>query len=187
MAQILAVEDEQGHPDRMLSDVELQARESWLSAVLGSILDGVATIDRHGLVTLLNPAGTRMTGVSEPDALGKVFSDVVRMRVDDDARRLAEEVYQVLSGRRDAGVPLRCMLLSPDETEIPVEVSVTPICGSTGPVTGAVVVMHDVAWRTHAEEALMSRELNYRSLFENSSTGIIQSTPEGPPATCLRR
>jgi PAS domain S-box-containing protein len=179
MAQILAVEDEQGHPDRMLSDVELQARESWLSAVLGSILDGVATIDRHGLVTLLNPAGTRMTGVSEPGALGKVFSDVVRMRVDDDARRLAEEVYQVLSGRRDAGVPLRCMLLSPDETEIPVEVSVTPICGSTGPVTGAVVVMHDVAWRTHTEEALMSRELNYRSLFENSSTGIIQSTPEG--------
>ena len=99
MPQIPAVEDEQGHPDHIVSDVELRARDSRLSAVMESICDGVATIDPHGRVTLLNPAGTRMTGVSEPDAVGKAFTDVVRMRIDEDARRLAEEVRQVLSGR----------------------------------------------------------------------------------------
>jgi two-component system sensor histidine kinase/response regulator len=179
MPQIPAVEDEQGHPDHTVSDVELRARDSRLSAVMGSIRDGVATIDPHGRVTLLNLAGSCMTGVSEPDAVGKAFTDVVRMRIDEDARRLAEEVRQVLSGRRDAGVPLRGMLLSWDETGIAVDVSVAPIWGSGGSVTGAVVVMHDITWQSRSEEALTSRELDYRNLFENSSTGIIQSTPEG--------
>jgi PAS domain-containing protein len=73
MAQFLAIEDEQGHPDRALSDVELRPRESWPAAVLGSIVDGVMTIGPGGLVTLLNPAGSRMTGVSETDDIGAVL------------------------------------------------------------------------------------------------------------------
>ena len=39
--------------------------------------------------------------------------------------------------------------------------------------------MHDITWQSRSEEALTSKEQDYLYLFENSSTGIIQSTPEG--------
>jgi PAS domain S-box-containing protein len=145
MTKILAVEDGQGHSDRALKDGALRVRESLLSAVLGSVRDGVATIGPDRLVMLLNPAALRMTGFSETGAIGKVFSDVLRVRDLEHAKLLAKQVHEMLSGRRDVGVSLRCMLLAQNECEIPVELSVTPLCVIPGPVTGVVVVMHDVA------------------------------------------
>ena len=165
--------------EKIAIDRELRGRESWLSAVLSSIVDGVVTIGPGGTVTLLNPAGSRMTGISAPEALGRSFSGVVRVRDREDARRLGEQVVEMLSGRSAGGVPLCCTLLGPDDREIPVECAVTPICGRNGPVTGAVVVIRDVSERLQSEQALVSSEQKYRSLFENAIEGVFQSAPDG--------
>jgi two-component system, sensor histidine kinase and response regulator len=164
---------------RIEIDRTLRGRESWLAAVLGSIVDGVVTIGPDGHVSLLNRSATRMTGIGESDAVGRSFSDVIRVRDGDDARRLASQIQEMLAGGTMGCVPLACTLLGAYDEEIPAECAVTSMCDKAGRVTGAVVVIRDMSERVNAEQALVSTEQKYRLLFENSIEGVFRSAPDG--------
>ncbi len=54
-----------------------------------------------------------------------------------------------------------------------------PEISSSGEVLGYLGTLTDISDRKQAEEALKQAEAKYRSIFENASEGIFQSTPDG--------
>jgi two-component system sensor histidine kinase/response regulator len=169
---------------RIAIDAQLRRRESWLSAVLGSIVDGVVTIGSDGCVTLLNPAGSAMTGISKDEAVGRPFEDVVRIDGEKDGLKLRTLIGDMLSRGSGSGAPFACTLLGERDAVIPVECSVTPLHGTPGPSAGAVVVIRNVSERLRAEAALTSSEERYRRLFENAVEGVFRSSTDGALVSC---
>jgi diguanylate cyclase (GGDEF)-like protein/PAS domain S-box-containing protein len=54
-----------------------------------------------------------------------------------------------------------------------------PIRDNEGNIIGTFGISTDITERKRAEEALQTAEANYRSIFENATVGIYQSTPQG--------
>ncbi len=56
---------------------------------------------------------------------------------------------------------------------------IVPLPDSDGNINQILVVVQNVTERKQAEQALKSAEQHYRSIFDNATVGIFQSTPEG--------
>jgi PAS domain S-box-containing protein len=131
---------------------ELDRQRNWLNAVLDSIKDAVVATAPDGTVRFMNAAAERMTGVAEPDALGRKVEEVVRLETS-----APDATCVAVSGRRT-----------------PVEVSASPI-RSNGSVLGGVLALHDLT-STHAVRDALSR---LASVVGSSDDAIIGLDPEG--------
>ncbi len=56
----------------------LSAERGRLAAILANMADGVLITDAEGLVQLINPAGARLLNITEGQALGRSYAQVVR-------------------------------------------------------------------------------------------------------------
>lgn len=59
-----------------------RTHEQWLAGVIANLGAGIITIDRSGLVSMMNPQAEQYTGVQLQDALGRPFAELIRF-VDD--------------------------------------------------------------------------------------------------------
>ncbi|MCK5767918.1 MAG: PAS domain-containing protein, partial [Candidatus Atribacteria bacterium] len=58
--------------DKWLQEIVIQKEiQSTLKAIIRSTDDAISVVDENGLQTIINPAYTRLTGLSEKDVLGK--------------------------------------------------------------------------------------------------------------------
>jgi len=70
-------------------------------------------------------------------------------------------------------------LIACDGRIINVMLTATPEVNARGQVIGTHAIYVDITERKLAEEALQIAEANFRSIFENATVGIYQSTPDG--------
>jgi PAS domain S-box-containing protein len=130
----------------------LRENEQWLAATLGSIGDGVIASDESGRVRFMNPLAETLTGWSRAEALGRELRDVFQT-VDERSRQPQEN--PALAALR-LGVPSELtsgtILVGKDGTERPIDDSAAPIRGSSGKLSGAVLVFRDVTERRKLEE-----------------------------------
>ncbi len=70
-------------------------------------------------------------------------------------------------------------LLARDGRVIQTMLTATPEVNARGVVIGTHAIYVDITERKLAEEALKIAEENFRSIFENATVGIYQSTPDG--------
>jgi PAS domain S-box-containing protein len=147
---------------------ELLHSEAHLAATLHSIGDGVIACDPQGRVARLNRAAETLTGWSSAEAAGqpveKVFCIIdVRTREaaqNPVARALAEGVSVELANHT--------ALIARDGTEHQIADSCAPIRGSSGSVTGAVLVFRNVSEAYRRREALRESEEKFRFLVNYS-------------------
>ena len=117
---------------------ETMQERSKFAGVLGHILSGVIVIDRAGRVALVNAAAERLFGLSEAEMVGRWHWELghhygLASLVDE---AIAFGVVQ----KREV------QLLKPQELTL--EANITPILQSSGAITGAVMLLHDVSeWR----------------------------------------
>jgi diguanylate cyclase (GGDEF)-like protein/PAS domain S-box-containing protein len=111
---------------------------------LNSISDAVIGTDLAGNVDYLNIAAEEMTGWSREEAQGQPIESVMRLVNEQTREPVANPIAQVL--REDAGKQLAAgtILLRRDGSESAIEDSATPIHDSSGSITGAVMVFHDM-------------------------------------------
>ncbi|MFD2131818.1 sigma-54 interaction domain-containing protein [Pseudogracilibacillus auburnensis] len=69
----------------------IETNSEWLKSVLLSIHDGVLVIDKEGIVKLINPEYTRITGVTAEQIIGKPLKEV----------RANAQLIEVLKDRRE--------------------------------------------------------------------------------------
>ncbi|OHU93599.1 hypothetical protein BIW53_19880 [Pseudoalteromonas byunsanensis] len=67
-ADSVQLESELNQKDQL--SVQLQSQYSRLSAIINTVIDGVITIDKHGIVETFNPAAERIFGYRANDVIG---------------------------------------------------------------------------------------------------------------------
>ena len=112
---------------------------------LNSIGDAVICTDISGNITFLNLVAERMTSWSRQEAEARPTAEVFRM-IDAANRETApNSMEKAVEQDRTVVLPLNCLLIQRNGSEVPVEGCISPIHDREGKATGAVIVFRDVS------------------------------------------
>jgi PAS domain S-box-containing protein len=160
-----------------LREKDLGEQSEWLRVTLTSIGDAVIATDASGLITFVNPVTESLTGWAGKDAVGRPVTEVFRIINEKTNEPGGSIVERVLRDGSAVTLANNTALICRDGSVIPIEDSAAPIKDSTGKVTGAVLVFHEVTQKRKAEKALRESEEKYRSLFENLNSAALLIEP----------
>lgn len=137
--------------------------------------EAIFTTDIQGVFTYVNPGFTALYGYQTEEVVGKVTPRILKSGLVD------PEFYVHAWKTLTEGRTVQGEIINKKKNGKLVDVngSASPIFDDAGRITGYLGIQHDVSPRKQAEEALRIAEENYRSIFENATVGIYQSTPQG--------
>jgi len=136
-------------------------------------MDGIALANLDGIIQFINLAWARMHGWEVGELIGQPLS------VFHTAEQLREEVVpfnqQVLkNGSHEGEMGHRCK----DGTTFPTWMTVTLLRDGKNNPIGLVGMARDITARKHAEAALRENEEKWRTLFDESSDGLLLVHPQ---------
>src|SRR5688572_6587222 len=135
---------------------------------LDSIAEAIITTDTAGRIGYMNPAAEKLTGARIDDALGKALEDIVGLVDETDRRLLTDPVRQALSSGAPVSLGRRALLVSrTTSTERSIELSASPMRGSSKELLGTVVLLHDVT-----ELRGLARQMSYQATHD-ALTGLV--------------
>ncbi|MEA2165984.1 MAG: hypothetical protein QOK37_4111 [Thermoanaerobaculia bacterium] len=163
------------------------ARESAL--ILNSATDGILGISIDNRPTFLNPAGSRMLGLTLQEMQGKTFHDAVHHKHADGSPFPQAECENAQSVSQ--GEPIRTKedtFWRPDGTSFAVEYASTPMFDENGRHLGAVVMFRDITERLAIDRlksefvSTVSHELRTPLTSIRGALGLLSSGLLGPVA-----
>jgi formate hydrogenlyase transcriptional activator len=131
--------------------------------------DGVLVVNSDGLITRVNAQTEKMFGYERSELQGQPIEILVPDRFRK-AHTRDRGKYQAEPHMRAMGIGLELFAKRKDGSEFPVEIMLSPIESSEGPVVLSVV--RDITQRKHAEDALRISEQQLQSILDNSTTVI---------------
>ncbi len=140
--------------EQISSAQALRDEKERLRTTLHAISDGVIATDADGLVTLINPAAQRMTGLSEVEACGHPIEEVFQAVHDDSGRPAASCVRQVLETNAPVErlgtqvIDVRCRDIHY------IREAAAPIAAAADGRAGAVLVFQDVSAERSMQQSL---------------------------------
>ena len=148
--------------------------DSFTSALLDSMEDGVVVLDLEFRYLLMNRAMERIVGLRPADALGQsaleLFPQIREFGIDVLIRR-------AMAGETVATAPLAIQL--PGVPETWVINRFTPMRNYHGVCVGVVGIVEDVTERHQAEAELRQSERWFRALTENNQDMVSVLNPDG--------
>jgi two-component system sensor histidine kinase HydH len=113
----------------------LQEMRTYTQRVVESMADGLLSVDAQGRITTANPRASQLLALAQENLQGRSFADVFG--------RTSLTLNPVL--RRGLALEEREIgWMSSNGEETPLAVSVTPLTGDQGEVSGAVVLLRDL-------------------------------------------
>jgi PAS domain S-box-containing protein len=129
----------------------------FLETILGSVADGVFTVDKEWRITSFNKAAERITGVSALEAVGKRCREVFHADICEQGCAL-QRTFE--SGRELIDIP--ACILSHTGRSVPISLSTAMLKDAEGRLLGAVETFRDLS----ALEQLR-REIAHQYTFED--------------------
>lgn len=178
-AELSAVRIEyQGGPALLLTMVEMSPRSSATQQTmrsrptawetLDSLGEGVITTEINGRIDYINQAAEQLVGVQAIDALGKSITEIITLVDESDRRSLGDPVRQCLATKSKVTVGRRGLMISRGRgDERSVELTVTPLKGQKGDITGTVALVRDVS-----ESRGLARQMSYQASHD-ALTGLV--------------
>ena len=142
--------------DRRLKDVQRQ--REWFNTTLRSIGDGVIATDAEGRLVFMNSVAEQLTGWSASEAMNKPVAQVFRIIKEHNRAAIEDPIDAVRRMETTAAPAGHTILIRRDGAETPLATSVAPLRGTSGELTGAVLVFRDVTENRNAAEALRRAE-----------------------------
>lgn len=124
-------------------EVAAQRNQAYLTNTLTSIGCGMITTDRQGLVTLINPIATALTGWDKTAAVGQYIGQIFRLIWETDGTEIENPSSRAMRLKQPIKSPDRCWLVAKDRTEMPISDTATPIFNSEGEISGSIIVFQD--------------------------------------------
>jgi two-component system, cell cycle sensor histidine kinase and response regulator CckA len=133
--------------ERLLSEEKEE-----LKVTLKSIGDGVITTDKEGNVVLINYVAENLTGWSQQEAQGRKLEEIFQIINEKTRKKVSNPISKVISQGKTIGLANHTVLISKSGSEIMIDDSAAPICGSNNEILGAVLVFRDVTEARKMEE-----------------------------------
>jgi len=160
----------------------LAAEKERLDVTLSSIGDSVISTDTHTNIVTINKMAELLTGYTRDEAVGRPLDYICRM-IDPKTHLVRQGIFLAMIGQHGI-VPFKkhVRMLSSDQTEHQIDMSVAPIRSDDGTVIGIVLVFRDISERQKLEtELFKARKLESLGVlaggiahdFNNILTGII--------------
>lgn len=185
---------------RRQAQLALKREKERLSVTLDSITDAVIAIDANGKIERINQEATRLTGVSQEEAVGQDLGDVLMLQHPKTGKIIRDPSDVLLSAERAEITPeLGIPLIRKDDDPLLVTAEMRCILDDDQEHYGCVIVLRDITNQKLAEDELFkSEKLHSISLlaggiahdFNNILTAILgnisivrMSMDEGDPST----
>jgi PAS domain S-box-containing protein len=144
--------------------------EEKISGIVATAMDAIVTLGEDMRITVFNAAAEKMFGVAAHEAIGGSVERFIPGRFRAAHQAHMQDFADAKTANRRMGRPGKVTALRADGTAFPVEVSI-----SQTTVDGErmfTAILRDVTEQQATERALEEAELRFRSLVENSASGI---------------
>jgi PAS domain S-box-containing protein len=138
------------------AELALAAEKERLAVTLGSMSEGVMTIDSLGRVLFINRAAADMVQWSSEEAVGRDVSKVFMLKSAVSGRDTALPVKEVLEGGAHAELPPQTLVKGRSDRLRLVEGRLVPVANVSSKRVGAVLVFRDITERQRMEEKLQN-------------------------------
>ncbi len=118
--------------------------------LISSSVDGIFAFDKHGRITVWNPAMVRFSGIPQTAAIGKFVPDVLGFLEEPGAPGF---LSRILAGETLVARDRQYMVPESGEQRY-LEGHGSPVLGEAGEVSGGLAIIRDTTARKRAEEAL---------------------------------
>lgn len=159
--------------ERLNQSLRKAEREN--KAIINAVSDVIFEISLAGEILFLNESWARMTNMPLQISIGSNLFDLLHP---DDQDEQKKAVSQMIKGLRP-GYRVMTHLRMPDTHYRPVEMSVSMIRMDENKMMRVVGSFSDMEMSQKSEWALKEAERKYRSIWENSASGIYQMNLEG--------
>jgi len=150
--------------------------ESRFQNVLEAAPDAMLICNRQGEIVLTNVQAGRIFGYRRSELQGCALGILLPDRFRQIHTHHMERFFAHPQTRpMQSGLELSAM--RKDRTEVPVEISLSPLRTDEG--LQALASVRDVTERRHAQANERRTEARYRLLFENSIDGVLLTSPDG--------
>lgn len=145
-----------------------------LAAIVESSEDAITSGDLEGRITSWNPGAERLYGRPAREALGRPIRE---MMMPLDPGVIAENIARVRRGETVG--PFDAVHRHNSGSALAVSITLSPIRGPGGGVTGVAAVTRDVGKSREAERALRASEERFRTAFEDAPLGVALADLKG--------
>jgi len=138
------------------AEMALASEKERLAVTLGTMSEGVITIDALGRVLFINRAAADMIQWNAAETVGREVSEICRLMNAESGLETVLPVKDILEGGSLAEIPPRTMLRGRSDSMRLVEGRMAPVADSTSKRVGAVFVLRDVTERQRMQEMLQN-------------------------------
>jgi PAS domain S-box-containing protein len=139
-----------------MANAALQASEQRLSAIIGSAMDAIITIDDRQRVVVFNRAAEHIFGMSSRDAIDEHLDRFIPKRFQTEHREHVEKFGRMGTTSRSMYRPGTLFGLRADGTEFPIEATISQTDSDGKKLY--TVILRDITERRATESALMRQE-----------------------------
>ena len=161
--QLVAAVETALHRHRL--DRHVHDSRDWLTTVLGSIADGVVSIDTQGLITFLNPAAEVLLG---SESLGRKLGEVLSSVIPAPDANVESIVKRVIEKKVGSEFDRLITIVGVDGVERSVQLTSRPLENSVSEPIGAVLILRDVT----EQERLLKDLRGYKLAVDSMQIGV---------------
>lgn len=140
------------------SEAALSREKQHADVTLQSITDTVITVDVHGSIVYLNPAGEKLIDGKSRDFYGMPFNDVFKIVKESTGEIIEDPLQNCFHSREIVKLPEHSSLITKDDQMVSIEASIAPMKLESGEILGAVIVIQDVS-----NTRRLTRQLSYHA------------------------
>jgi PAS domain S-box-containing protein len=152
------------------AELQLKRSEAWLSSVLSSIGDAVATIDERGLISYLNPVAESMSGLKKSKAVGKTILSIFPVFDEATGKPVVISPPDLSSDSVVNSIPRNSLLQLTDGRIISVEGNVSSLRDYSGKKIGEILTLRDVTEYRKMEARI--KNLERFQIFSQIASGV---------------
>ncbi len=138
---------------RIQKALALERERLWVT--LESISEGVVTTNTEGRITLMNRHAETITALPSDQALGRQLCDVLHI-VLANGPDFSEIITGIVNGQAFDLSRFTPKLIRPDNRQLDIFCSGSPIFGPQFRILGAVFILSDITHRRHIEEEILN-------------------------------
>ena len=164
---------EMSERERLNTLMQTSAMEN--KAIINAVSDIIFELSDEGTILFLNEAWSKITGFQPDRSIGRNLFDLIYTQDQEEQKENFKKLVTGHSKSYRAFTRLRCA----DGKYRTIEIAFSMLRQDENKDLRAVGTITDVEERRRAERALGEAEKKYRTIVENSASGIYQVTPEG--------